>query len=466
MDNENDCKNAPKPYRYKYYNTYYPTIYNPMRLRDLIFNRPLTQHHDKPVKSKFIRQVQYDKKLNHKLYGYGETVRNNTLTYLFNINNGGATYIEIKGGEIVYVQNLFNDNYVNRFSNKLVQGFNGLAYQQRKNLALYNKPFNNHVFPVRDAQHWTSNGNLINMIDYREVPQSYISAILDMLQYTLKRHKVHDVAFIFWNKDHLILRKDLREPHFYILDQPIPADLTYDKYLPILSQSSHVDFMEVPIPTAEDWAYLTEKFYTPDCNTTTLQNILQIPWADKLPIGFFRGSSTGEHNDRRNPRINITYLSQEHPDLLDAGITQFVRRDKFVNGNIVFANGRADHPNLTLKGRIPMHEQSKYKYVIYIQGNTAAYRFMYMFFLQSVIFRVSTPYYLWFERMLVPYVHYIPVKADLSDLIDKLNWARANDDKCKTIAENSYKFARTYFTCDKMAEYMAYLLNKIAYIPS
>ena len=35
------------------------------------------------------------------------------------------------------------------------------------------------------------------------------------------------------------------------------------------------------------------------------------------------------------------------------------------------------------------------------------------------------------ETLLQPWVHYIPVKADLSDLVERIHWARDNDDKAK-----------------------------------
>ncbi len=38
---------------------------------------------------------------------------------------------------------------------------------------------------------------------------------------------------------------------------------------------------------------------------------------------------------------------------------------------------------------------------------------------------------MWFSHLLKPYIHYVPVKSDLSDLIEKIQWCRDNDEKCK-----------------------------------
>lgn len=47
---------------------------------------------------------------------------------------------------------------------------------------------------------------------------------------------------------------------------------------------------------------------------------------------------------------------------------------------------------------------------------------------------------------LKPFVHYIPVKADLSDLQEKYDWAEANPEKAKEIAANALEYAKTHLT--------------------
>jgi spore maturation protein CgeB len=47
----------------------------------------------------------------------------------------------------------------------------------------------------------------------------------------------------------------------------------------------------------------------------------------------------------------------------------------------------------------------------------------------------------WFKKYLKPMVHYVPVEYDLSDLKEKIEWLRCNDDKAKQIAKNATEFA-------------------------
>jgi len=47
----------------------------------------------------------------------------------------------------------------------------------------------------------------------------------------------------------------------------------------------------------------------------------------------------------------------------------------------------------------------------------------------------------WYYDDLEPWVHYVPVKGDLSDLRDKIGWSAANGDECEKIAARGRAFA-------------------------
>lgn len=51
---------------------------------------------------------------------------------------------------------------------------------------------------------------------------------------------------------------------------------------------------------------------------------------------------------------------------------------------------------------------------------------------------------MWYFPLLQPYVDHVPVKADLSDLEEKIRWCRQNDDKCREIGENAKIFYEKY----------------------
>jgi hypothetical protein len=92
--------------------------------------------------------------------------------------------------------------------------------------------------------------------------------------------------------------------------------------------------------------------------------------------------------------------------------------------------------------KMDMQEQSKYKYIIHLDGNVAAYRLLKTMLLGSVILKVEGKYDLWVEQLLQDGVNYISVKEDLSDLIEKIEWCKSHDEECKTIAENGTLLAK------------------------
>lgn len=48
----------------------------------------------------------------------------------------------------------------------------------------------------------------------------------------------------------------------------------------------------------------------------------------------------------------------------------------------------------------------------------------------------------WYDR-LVPWEHYVPVSADMSDLAEKIDWVRSHDKEAATIAKNGQALARS-----------------------
>jgi hypothetical protein len=48
----------------------------------------------------------------------------------------------------------------------------------------------------------------------------------------------------------------------------------------------------------------------------------------------------------------------------------------------------------------------------------------------------------------------VPVKADLTDLQEKIAWCRANDDQCREIAGNARQLYRQFVSKDGILDYM------------
>ena len=59
----------------------------------------------------------------------------------------------------------------------------------------------------------------------------------------------------------------------------------------------------------------------------------------------------------------------------------------------------------------------------------------------SVLCRQESDLVGWFDSATESNVHYIPILADLSDLVEKLNWAMRNDEDVRHMSKRAQKFA-------------------------
>ena len=105
----------------------------------------------------------------------------------------------------------------------------------------------------------------------------------------------------------------------------------------------------------------------------------------------------------------------------------------------------------------------EYKYLISIDG-WASDQFRASMILRSnsvpvVIESNFTPLHL---TSWEPWKHYVPVKNDLSDLVENLMWLHNNDKKAKQIAENGIKLYEMLYTYDNMVEDSASVFKKYA----
>ena len=83
------------------------------------------------------------------------------------------------------------------------------------------------------------------------------------------------------------------------------------------------------------------------------------------------------------------------------------------------------------------------RYVIFMEGTEEwADRLKLLLQLGSVVLMQElwcNEHYAW---MLEPWVHYVPVRADLEDLMEKLEWAESHPQEAQQISENATELMR------------------------
>ena len=73
-----------------------------------------------------------------------------------------------------------------------------------------------------------------------------------------------------------------------------------------------------------------------------------------------------------------------------------------------------------------MEQQSKIKVIIDIDGNSYSERFPYLLTTGSAVIKIAT----FLDTGFIPakpWIHYVPARMDLTDLEEKIKWAKEND---------------------------------------
>jgi hypothetical protein len=163
----------------------------------------------------------------------------------------------------------------------------------------------------------------------------------------------------------------------------------------------------------------------------------RISWEEKINKVVWRGGLSGEML-----RINTVKQCLNIP-YTDVKLIDNWPRDEY---------NLKKTPEL-FADRIEAFEQCRYKAVFWIDGNCIPSNVLWVFATGSVPVIINETYY-WFKDKIKPWVHYVPINADLSDLEKNIRWIFENDTEARKIAENALEFARTELTPEKQQLYL------------
>ncbi|XP_066956156.1 protein O-glucosyltransferase 2-like [Macrobrachium rosenbergii] len=223
---------------------------------------------------------------------------------------------------------------------------------------------------------------------------------------------------------HSLVRKMVLPDIEFIInlgDWPL-VDPKVEPLIPIFSWCGSEDTADIVMPTYDITEATLEMMGRVTLDLLSVQSNNDVSWKKKKPQAFWRG------RDSRRERLNLIDIAREHKDLFNASLTNFF----FFKDEEQKYGPKEKH--------VSFFKFFDYKYQLNIDGTVAAYRFPYLLGGTSVVLKQESPYYEFFYHDLEPYVHYIPFKRDLSDLVDKIKWAIKNDDKAQEIGRNGRKY--------------------------
>jgi hypothetical protein len=300
----------------------------------------------------------------------------------------------------------------------------------------------------------------------------------------LKGLDLPDGVFILNLTDAVILRNHGKSPFAMVTGKvQLDGEYVFDKHLPILSISGQRHYLDIPIPNYDDvmtvlkqttvktnatrnllhqykMTQLSPEITANETNVTWDTGVVT-DWAKKKKTrAVFRGGPTGcGYTDETNMRLKLDTINSR---LLDVRLTKQEGANTIDTKSIRFdpkyglgvMNTKVNYTNDFLN----MRQQSEFKYIIHVDGNVNAYRLLTTMTTGSLILRVMSPYTSWVDHMIKAKVHYIPVKEDLSDLLDVIKWCKKNDERCKEIANNGFVFARSVLNKQFIQSYLSKIM--------
>jgi Glycosyl transferase family 90 len=235
--------------------------------------------------------------------------------------------------------------------------------------------------------------------------------------------------------------------------------------VPVFTTCAHVNCSHAwPFPTYEtisellthdrDWERVIGRYHA------------LYPWQSKIKKLLWRGSLSGPLLNYSSPRARIALFAAQHRDhpLLDVGLHSIPSRHwpnrttaaadattaTAADRKLGTANRQSRAINFTallgpdekVADFIPSSDFAKYAAILDTDGNSWSSRFGRLLCTNSVVLKVEPQYVDYFYKYLEPWVQYVPVREDLSDLLEKVEWALhpRNADQVQAVIARANQF--------------------------
>lgn len=266
---------------------------------------------------------------------------------------------------------------------------------------------------------------------------------------------------------HEMVRKDrsIRKDVDFIIyvgdGAKVAADtFTTEAGFPLFSLRTSVLHMDIPIP--DPVSHGSNGHYLWD------EAGKAIPWDTRVSQLVFRGKGSCLKMQADNwhacDRVRAQKLSEAYPEEIDAGIIEWNQLHK--SAKMIYPPVTAEEVEKSTRLRavrpLDFTQQSHYKYILDLDGGLGSSRKPGILSSGSVLFAQESPWYTYYEPLMEPYKHYVPVNRWLHDLRDQVLWARENDEAMRAMVDAGRDFERKYLTVASTKLYLSVLLDAYA----
>mmetsp|Transcript_31424 Transcript_31424/g.94011 ORF Transcript_31424/g.94011 Transcript_31424/m.94011 type:complete len:454 (-) Transcript_31424:285-1646(-) len=171
------------------------------------------------------------------------------------------------------------------------------------------------------------------------------------------------------------------------------------------------------------------------------------PWETKRDAVLWRGATTGNRAEVMRP-----FLDSPSEDF-DFAFVVVTKDEKNTSGGTLRKSGKW----------CTSEQMMRCKYLLALPGNDVSTGLKWMLYSDSVVVMPRPRKVTWaMEEFLVPYVHYLPVEEDLSDLRERLEWAREHDDLCRNISMHATHFMQRIYASPRAKRDNEWISSQIA----
>ena len=154
------------------------------------------------------------------------------------------------------------------------------------------------------------------------------------------------------------------------------------------------------------------------------------------------------YNKKKNEIVWRGYIHKENRRSL---VAKFYNHPKCNIGNIPL---RGENPDWE-KPFISVEEQLQYKFILSIEGNDVATNLKWILSSNSLCFMPTPKFETWFmEGKLIPNVHYVHLKDDYSDMLEKMDYYSKNEEQALTIIKNGQAWVAR-FQNEKLEKFLS-----------
>mmetsp|Transcript_24596 Transcript_24596/g.79429 ORF Transcript_24596/g.79429 Transcript_24596/m.79429 type:complete len:531 (-) Transcript_24596:294-1886(-) len=180
---------------------------------------------------------------------------------------------------------------------------------------------------------------------------------------------------------------------------------------------------------------------------------------ERIPISIGKWRAQG--------RLALMWQHCMNPELLDVHVRGLQGPNPGVGRNL-----RSDVRYTRCVAKLGIHKQKvlslaeqarMYRYLVHVEGVGGwADRLKHLLLSHAALIKQDMGVTEWFEPLMKPFVHYVPVSSKLLNLSSAVRWLQNNDGRAQAIASAAFKLASETMTVGAMSTFMDALITGYA----